>query len=75
MHVTAIVRSKIYVEDSVDTSHDQKPKSSSASRLLLPNWLEESRGGGAAAWRGSHGGGVDSVGLAVELTAWVSRWI
>uniref|UniRef100_A0A2N9I727 Uncharacterized protein n=1 Tax=Fagus sylvatica TaxID=28930 RepID=A0A2N9I727_FAGSY len=37
--------------------------------------LEESRGGGAAVWRGSRGGGVDSVGLAVELTAWVSRWI
>jgi hypothetical protein len=26
------------------------------------------------AWRGSHRGGVDSVGLVVELTAWVSRW-
>jgi hypothetical protein len=52
----------------------QKPKSSSASRLLLPNWPEESRGGRAAVWRGSHGGGIDSMGLAVELIAWVSRW-
>jgi hypothetical protein len=25
-------------------------------------------------WHGSHGGGIDSMGLAVELTAWVSRW-
>ena len=50
----------------------QKPKSSSASWLLLLNRLEESRG--VAAWRGSCGGGVDSVGFAVELTVWVSRW-
>ena len=52
----------------------QKPKSSSASWLLLLNRLEESHDGGAAAWRGSCGGGVDSVGFVVELTAWVSRW-
>ena len=45
----------------------QKPKSSSASRLLLLNRLEESCGGRATVWRGSRGGGVDSVGLAMEL--------
>ena len=25
-------------------------------------------------WRGSRRGGIDSMGLAVELIAWVSRW-
>ena len=45
------------------------------SSPLSPFSSVEALGGGAIAWRGSRGGGVNDVGLAVEgPTEWISWW-